>query len=38
VDGVAIGDGHVEATVPLMYSGDETCDIGCDAGMPVSDE
>ena len=23
-------------TVPMMYSGDETCDVGKDTGSPVS--
>jgi arylsulfatase len=37
VDGTQVGEGRVEATVPMIYSGDETCDIGYDAGTPVSD-
>jgi arylsulfatase A-like enzyme len=37
VDGRQIGEGRVEATVPLIFSGDETTDIGEDAASPVSD-
>ncbi len=38
VDGSAVVSGAVEATVPLLFSGDETTDIGSDLGTPVSDE
>jgi arylsulfatase A-like enzyme len=38
VDGSPAGSGRVEATVPLLYSGDETLDVGSDAGTPVSDD
>ncbi len=38
VDGTQVGEGRVEATVPMIYSGDETCDVGFDAGTPVSDD
>ena len=38
IDGSAVGSGAVEATVPLLFSGDETTDIGSDLGTPVSDE
>ena len=34
----ARGDGRVNATVPMIYSGDETCDVGCDTGTPVSED
>jgi len=37
-DGTKAGEGHVDATVPMIYSGDETCDIGQDTGSPVSDD
>jgi arylsulfatase len=37
VDGRKIGEGRVEATVPLVYSGDETTDVGQDTASPVSD-
>jgi arylsulfatase len=38
VDGEAVGEGRVEATVPLIYSADETTDIGRDGASPVSDD
>lgn len=38
IDGQAAGDGRVEQTVPLVYSGDETTEVGSDLGTPVSDE
>ena len=36
VDGQATGSGRVERTVPLMFSTDETCDVGDEFGSPVS--
>jgi arylsulfatase len=38
VDGEQAGDGRVEATVPMCYSADETCDVGSDTASPVSDD
>jgi arylsulfatase A-like enzyme len=38
VDGEPVGEGRVEATVPLVYSADETTDIGRDGASPVSDD
>ncbi|MGN6430206.1 MAG: arylsulfatase [Gaiellaceae bacterium] len=38
VDGDPIGEGRVEATVPLIFSADETTDVGHDTGSPVSDD
>jgi arylsulfatase A-like enzyme len=38
VDGNKAGDGRAAATVPMMYSGDETCDLGIDNGSNVSDD
>jgi arylsulfatase A-like enzyme len=38
VDGAKSGEGRVEATVPMVFSGDETCDIGSDTASPVSDD
>jgi arylsulfatase len=35
-DGKKQGEGRVEATVPLAFSGDETCDVGMEGGSPVS--
>ena len=38
VDGARVGEGRVEATVPLIFSGDETTDLGQDAASPVADD
>jgi arylsulfatase len=38
VDGERVGEGRVEGTVPLVFSGDETADIGSDTASPVSDD
>jgi arylsulfatase A-like enzyme len=38
VDGEKVGEGPIAATVPMLYSGDETCDVGYDSGTPVSDD
>jgi arylsulfatase A-like enzyme len=36
VDGASVGEGRVEATVPMIFSGDETADLGRDTASPVS--
>ena len=36
VDGKKDGEGRIEMTVPMVFSGDETCDIGKEGGSPVS--
>jgi hypothetical protein len=38
VDGDKTGEGRVEATVPMIFSGDETADVGQDTASPVSDD
>jgi arylsulfatase len=38
LDGNKVGEGRVENTVPMMFSGDETTDVGSDTGTPVSDD
>jgi arylsulfatase A-like enzyme len=38
VDGAKAGEGRVEGTHPLLFSGDETTDLGSDLGTPVSDD
>ena len=38
VDGETVAEGRLEATVPLVFSLDETCDVGHDTGSPVSDD
>ncbi len=35
-DGEAVGAGRVDTTQPMIFSADETTDIGDDYGMPVS--
>ena len=37
-DGRRVGSGRVEHSQPLVFSADETTDIGDDYGMPVSDD
>jgi arylsulfatase len=36
VDGKKDGEGRVGTTAPMVFSCDETCDIGMEAGSPVS--
>jgi arylsulfatase len=36
LDGDKVGEGRVEATLPMIFSGDETCDVGSDTGSPVA--
>jgi arylsulfatase len=38
IDGQQVGEGRVEATVPMVFSADETCDLGSDTASPVSDD
>jgi arylsulfatase len=38
VDGEQVGEGRVEGTVPMLFSGDETCDVGSDTASAVSDD
>jgi arylsulfatase len=38
VDGQPVGSGRVEATQPMIFSGDETTDLGSDTGTGVSDD
>jgi arylsulfatase len=38
LDGERAGDGRVDATVPMLFSADETTDVGSDSGTPVSDD
>jgi arylsulfatase len=38
VDGEAAGEGRVEATVTMLFSADETTDLGSDTASPVSDD
>ncbi len=36
IDGNKSGEGRIEQTIPMVFSADETCDIGDDDGSPVS--
>ena len=38
LDGDKTGEGRVDATVPLIFSADETADVGRDTASPVSDD
>ena len=38
LDGEQVGQGRVEATVPMLFSADETTDVGSDTATPVSDD
>jgi arylsulfatase len=37
-DGNQVAEGRVAATVPMLFSGDETTDVGADGGTPVTDD
>jgi arylsulfatase len=37
-DGEPVAEGRVDATVPMVFSADETCDVGADTASPVSDD
>ena len=36
VDGKKCGEGRVDKTEPMIFSADETCDVGFGAGSPVT--
>jgi arylsulfatase len=38
LDGTKIGEGRVEATIPMVFSADETADVGRDTASPVSED
>ena len=38
VDGDKVGEGRVEHTVPMAFSGDETTELGRDSATPVNDD
>jgi arylsulfatase A-like enzyme len=38
IDGDKVGEGRVAATEPMIFSGDETTDVGSDSATPVSDD
>jgi arylsulfatase len=38
VDGAKCGKGRVDRTEPLIFSADETCDVGFQTGSPTTTE
>jgi arylsulfatase A-like enzyme len=38
VDGTKVGEGRIDATVPMLFSADETLDLGGDSASYVSDD
>jgi hypothetical protein len=38
VDGTQVGEGRIDGTQPMIFSADETTDVGTDGGTPVSDD
>ena len=38
IDGGQVGEGRLEATIPMVFSADETADVGSDSASPVSDD
>jgi arylsulfatase A-like enzyme len=38
LDGDKVGEGRVDATQPMIFSADETTDVGADSATPVSDD
>jgi arylsulfatase len=36
VDGTKVGEGRIDRTVPMIFSADETTDVGSDSATPVS--
>ena len=36
IDGKAVGKGRVEQTVPMVFSADETSDVGIKRGSPMT--
>jgi arylsulfatase len=38
VDGTQVGSARQEASIPMLFSGDETLDVGVDYGSSVSDD
>jgi arylsulfatase len=36
VDGKKVGDGRIDATLPIVFSADDGCDVGEDSGSAVS--
>lgn len=37
-DGAKVGEGEVPATLAMVFSADDGCDVGEDSGAPVSED
>ena len=38
LDGHQVGEGRIPASVPMVFSGDETTDVGYESASPVSED
>ncbi len=38
VDGDKVGEGRVPATIPMIFSADETTDVGYESASPVAED
>jgi hypothetical protein len=38
IDGTKVGEGDIGATLAMIFSADDGCDVGEDSGAPVSPE
>ena len=38
IDGDKVGEGRVPATIPMIFSADETTDVGYESASPVSED
>ena len=38
LDGQKVGEGRVEATAAMIFSADDTCDVGAEGGSVVSED
>ena len=38
LDGEQVGEGRVDATAAMVFSADDTCDVGAEGGALVSDD
>jgi arylsulfatase len=38
LDGNKVGEGRVPATIPMVFSGDETTDVGYESASPVAED
>ena len=38
IDGAKVGEGQIDATLAMIFSADDGCDVGEDSGAPVSSD